>query len=234
MPNFDFASDDLRRLRKALQPLAIGDYPRAAKLGLRIVHRTKGGERLLFEFELRSDTFLVLSRVDDRYAVEHVRSGSVRISQGVHSRSVASAPARRATSVASRIAGPRRSHLREEWAAVLAGDPAAGVTLASRRQFVLALGFLVAAVRMRARDVAVPFWRPVDWMLSVGRRTEGFIAVPPGLLVIYIAHHDGLHVLLTEGWGWVGACGVATYWFTRWLRRLRGVELASRATSDGE
>jgi hypothetical protein len=131
---------------------------------------------------------------------------------------------------ASKLAGRRRDT--SQWRAHLAGEPESGVTLTLSEQRRHALGFLVAAVRYRLHDVLGEVWRPVDWMLSSRTRREAFIGIPPGLLVIYIAHHDGLHTLVTEGWGWVGGCGLAMFAFTRWLERIRGIELSDRSTTD--
>ncbi|MER5298943.1 hypothetical protein ABT039_05700 [Streptomyces lasiicapitis] len=230
--------DDHKHLSIALDKFNHGDPS-----DLRLVHRTKGTDRLLLVVDLPSGVSLALAKVSDNtYVADRLLDRSVLVRgyyrrghfRRGHRRPATPAPVKRATTIASWIAGSGRSHLRGEWTALLAGDPAAGVVVTSRRQFALALGFLIAAARMRARDAAAPFWRPVDWVLSADRRTEAFIALPPGLLAIYIEHHDGLHVLLTEGWGWVGGCGVATYWLTRWTRRLRGIELASRAPSADE
>ncbi|MFJ9721295.1 hypothetical protein ACIRP3_00910 [Streptomyces sp. NPDC101209] len=49
------------------------------------------------------------------------------------------------------------------------------------------------------------------------------VATPRALLSIYIAHRDGLHPLLTEGWGGITGCGVTTIVVTRWLQRLRRI-----------
>lgn len=128
---------------------------------------------------------------------------------------------------ASFVAGERRAHLREEWAAVLAGDPGNGIVLSSRRRMRYALGFLWAAFRMRLRDLAAPLWLPVDWLLSAESRTHGFIASAVGAQILYIQYEDGLHALATEGWGWCAGCGIALRLFGGWLRRIRGIELAS-------
>ncbi len=132
---------------------------------------------------------------------------------------------------ASFVAGERRAHLREEWAAVLAGDPGNGIVLSPRRRMRYAVGFLWAALRMRLRDLTGPLWMPVDWLLSVESRTHGFITLAVGAQVVYIRYEDGLHALLTEGWGWCAGCGIALRLFVGWLRRIRGIELAS-AHSD--
>ncbi|MGW4300043.1 zf-HC2 domain-containing protein [Streptomyces sp. NPDC004646] len=141
--------------------------------------------------------------------------------------------AERWTSLAARIAGNRRG-MRTAWLADLDGDPDGGVSLTAWQQRRYASGVLVAAVRCRLRDGLGRLWRPVDWMLETRNRRETFIGVPPALLVVYIADHDGVHTLLTEGWGWVGGCGAAAFAFVRWLQRLRGIELADRSPSSGE
>ena len=135
--------------------------------------------------------------------------------------------ARRTLDFASFVAGNRRAHLREEWSAVLAGDPENGLILSSRRRMRYALGFLWAAFRMRLRELAAPLWTPVDWLLSAESRTRGLIAFGVGAQVVYIRHQDGLHALVTEGWGWCAGCGIALRLFVSWLRRVRGIELAS-------
>ncbi|MEV8526132.1 hypothetical protein AB0451_18510 [Streptomyces sp. NPDC052000] len=141
---------------------------------------------------------------------------------------------RRTLFVAAAIAGRSRTHLREGWAALLAGDPDNGLVLTSRQRRRLVAGFLVAALRFRLRDAVQPLWVPVDWLLSAQSRTETDIALTVGAQVIYIAWGDGLHALLTYGWGWCGGCGGALYVLSRWLRRVRGIELASVRSRAGE
>ncbi|MFD7475678.1 hypothetical protein ACFV8Z_26850 [Streptomyces sp. NPDC059837] len=135
--------------------------------------------------------------------------------------------AHRTLDLASFVAGGRRANLREEWAAVLAGDPGNGIVLSSPRRMRYAFGFLWAALRMRLHDVAAPLWMPVDWLLSTESRTHGSIALAVGAQVVYIQYEDGVHALLTEGWGWCAGCGIALKLFVSWLRRIRGIELAS-------
>ncbi|MET7814198.1 hypothetical protein ABZT26_25545 [Streptomyces sp. NPDC005395] len=142
--------------------------------------------------------------------------------------------ARRALDLASFVAGDRRAHLREEWSAVLAGDPENGIVLSSGRRMNYAIGFVCAALRMRLRDLAAPLWVPVDWLLTAESRTHGFMALGVGAQALYIQHEDGLHTLVTEGWGWCAACGITLRLFVGWLRRVRGIELASRRTDSGE
>jgi hypothetical protein len=66
----------------------------------------------------------------------------------------------------------------------------------------------------------------VDWLLTSESRTRTLIALAVGAQVVYVAKHDGLHGLITEGWGWCGGCAVALHIFFRWLRKVRGIELA--------
>ncbi len=134
----------------------------------------------------------------------------------------------RTLAFASFLAGERRAHLREEWAAVLAGDPGNGIVLSSHRRMQYAIGFLWAALRMRLRDLVAPLWMPVDWLLSVESRAHTLIALAVGAQILYIRHEDGLHALVTEGWGWCGGCGITLRLFVSWLRRIRGIELAPR------
>ncbi|MFE1838375.1 hypothetical protein [Streptomyces sviceus] len=137
------------------------------------------------------------------------------------------ASARGAVGLAARIAGRGRSHLRGEWTAVLAGDPDQGITFSLSRQFLLALGFVLAAVRMRAHDVVRPAWRPVDWILRTESRMNGFITVVVGAQAIYIVDGGGLPALVSEVWEPCGAAGAALYVLLRWLRRRRGIELVT-------
>ncbi|MFE7889522.1 hypothetical protein [Streptomyces sp. NPDC057412] len=136
-------------------------------------------------------------------------------------------PALTATRLAVLLAGRRRSYLSQDWATFLAGSPEDGVKFSVRRQFVLALGFLFAALRMRMSDLVRPAWRPVDWLLRTPSRTNAFIASVVGVQAIYIVGHDGLAALVTEVWEPCGIAGASLFALTRWLRRVRGIELAA-------
>ncbi|OEJ22470.1 hypothetical protein BGK67_33605 [Streptomyces subrutilus] len=128
--------------------------------------------------------------------------------------------------LAARLAGPQRN-LRGAWLDVLAGDPEGGYVLTPRQQRQHARGFLYAAVRLRLHDLTRPLWYPLDWILSSGSRTNSLHAMAVGAHIIYIQWHDGLHTLLTEGWSWVGGCALAVGFGLRWLRKARGIELAT-------
>jgi len=138
----------------------------------------------------------------------------------------------RTMGLASLIAGPRRSHLREEWAAVLAGDPENGRELSVTAQLRLASGFLLAAIRMRVHDLAEPLWIPVDWLLSVEARSNTAIAMLVGGQAVYITGDGGLAALMSDIWEPCGIFGGALYVFFRWLRKARGIELAAARSED--
>lgn len=141
---------------------------------------------------------------------------------------------RRTTALAVTIAGSRRAHLRDEWQAILAGvdDPDAGLTSSQRHR--LARGFLIAALRMRLRDLLGWLWAPADWVIASPSRSNGLVATGVGAQILYIQHTDGLHVLLTEGWGWCAGCGIALRLLLSWLRRVRGIELAAASSHSEE
>jgi hypothetical protein len=142
---------------------------------------------------------------------------------------VGSSPTRfatRATGLASRLAGSRRAYLQDDWAAVLAGDPEADTALRPGQQRALAIGFVLAAIRLRARDGARPLWRPVDWLLRVPSRTNAFIAAAVGGQALYIFGDDGLTALLTQVWEPCGIAGASLFALAGWLRRVRGIEVA--------
>lgn len=135
--------------------------------------------------------------------------------------------AQRVAMLAAAIAGERRSHLRDEWIAILSSGPDLEVSLSHAERQRLARGFVLAALRMRLRDLAAPLWYPVDWLLSKDSRTNGFIATVVGAQAIYIVGHGGIPALVTEVWEPCGALGAGLYVLMRWLRRVRGIELAT-------
>jgi hypothetical protein len=71
-------------------------------------------------------------------------------------------------------------------------------------------------------------WRPVDWLLSASSRTNASIAAVVGTQTIYIVGDGGLSALVTDVWEPCGISGAALFALARWLRRLRGIELAAR------
>ncbi|WP_307677742.1 hypothetical protein [Streptomyces sp. V4I2] len=67
----------------------------------------------------------------------------------------------------------------------------------------------------------------MDWLLSKDSRTNGFIATVVGAQAIYIVDDGGLPALVTEIWEPCGILGAGLYVLARWLRRVRGIELAT-------
>lgn len=130
------------------------------------------------------------------------------------------------TSWAASLAGERRNML-AAWCDHLAGDPDHGIVLTPRQQRRYAAGFALAAIRFRLHDCVQPLWHPIDWLLSKDSRTNGCIASIVGVQAIYIVGHGGIPALVTEVWEPCGALGAGLYILARWLRRVRGIELAA-------
>ncbi|MEV5449972.1 hypothetical protein [Streptomyces sp. NPDC052535] len=124
------------------------------------------------------------------------------------------------------LAGQRGARMRDTWMVDLIGVPEEGLTLTGWTRVRHSVGFVRAALRMRSRVALAVLWRPIDWLLATESRTSTLIALTVGAQVIYIHKHDGLYKLLTEGWGWCAGCAVALHFFFRWLRKIRGIELA--------
>ncbi|MEE1805851.1 hypothetical protein [Streptomyces sp. BE133] len=132
------------------------------------------------------------------------------------------------------VAGARRAHLHAEWAALLAGDPENGIVLSASRRMRYALGCLWAAARMRAHDLVGPLWLPVDWLLSNESRTNRFIAIAVGGQAVYVVGSGGIPALVTEIWEPCALFGGGLYILARWLRRIRGIELAAARGDSSE
>ncbi|MES9524997.1 hypothetical protein [Streptomyces capoamus] len=173
----------------------------------------------------RSGVYVVVGFRVPRDGAGFYRSGHY-VAPRANARTNPGGAARAATGIAVRIAGRRRQHLHMEWAAMLSGSPEEGITFSPGRQLVLALGFLLAASRMRVRDAARPAWRPVDWLLRAPSRTNAFITAVVGAQLIYIVGDHGLPALVAEVWEPCGAAGASLFVLARWLRRVRGIELA--------
>ncbi len=80
---------------------------------------------------------------------------------------------------------------------------------------------------MRVHDAVRPLWLPVDWVLRSQQRTNGFIAAVIGTQAVYIVGDGGLASLVTEVWEPCAIAGASLYVLSRWLRRVRGIELAT-------
>lgn len=143
-------------------------------------------------------------------------------------------PTRRLTRLAGWVAGPQHSHLSGAWLADLAGDPDSGLTLTGRGRLALAAGFVVAALRLRLRDATRRLWCPVDWLIATDSRVHTAITMLVGTLAIYIRITGGLAELLGNGIQTCAVAGASLYALSRWLRRIRGIELASRPPGEQE
>jgi hypothetical protein len=107
------------------------------------------------------------------------------------------------------------------------GAPEDDMILTPSEQLQASFGFLAAAAQMRVHDAVRPAWRPVDWLLRVPSRTNAFIATAVGTQAVYIVGDGGLGALATEIWEPCGVAGAGMYGLSRWLRRVRGIELAT-------
>ncbi|MGW6917338.1 hypothetical protein ACWGB8_26430 [Kitasatospora sp. NPDC054939] len=129
------------------------------------------------------------------------------------------------TSIALLLAGPRHAHLRGAWHADLAGAPEEGLVITPRRARHLALGFVVAGIKLRLHTLASPLWVPIDWILASKNRTNNTIVATAGGMAIYCQITGGLHGLLTDGMGSSALTYGSLHTLARALRRHRGIEL---------
>ncbi|MFF4360220.1 hypothetical protein [Streptomyces sp. NPDC001604] len=132
-------------------------------------------------------------------------------------------------SLAAAVAGKRHAHLRSEWTAHLAGPSDSGTELSARERDAYAVGFLVAAVRIRLSDTTRPLWRPVDWVLRSDGRVNAVVASCCGAVAGYLIDCDGPRVFLSTDCVGVGVIGTGAFAFLRWLRAKRGIELTQLA-----
>ncbi|MGA5606066.1 hypothetical protein ACPCUF_34480 [Streptomyces griseoincarnatus] len=226
--------DDKRRVSIALRGLSEGVVREEDLSGYPPSRRPHVlGGRILWVSPLLGLIFITRQSRSHADSVEHLvlrfrrnAPAGYHFARG-HLRRDSSGAARRATNIAVRIAGRQRGHLHAEWDDILSGSPEDGVIFSSRRQFRLALGFLLAALRMRMHDVVRPAWRPVDWLLRTSSRTNAFITAAVGAQAIYIVGGSGLTALMTEVWEPCGIAAASLFALARWLRRVRGIELAT-------
>lgn len=127
--------------------------------------------------------------------------------------------------LAAFIAGRKRA-LENGFLADLTGDPEGGVNLTARQRKRLAAGFLRAAIRMRLRDLARPFWVPIDWLVATRPRTNAATTALVGAVMLYVQAYGGFLTVVTDLPGfailWTGVRLLA-----RWLRSIRGIEIAA-------
>ncbi|MFI6494747.1 hypothetical protein [Streptomyces sp. NPDC050564] len=177
---------------------------------------TKGHEKPQF-IALVAVGFLIAVAVQETEARKRV--GSV-IRERLHSTEAA---------LAALVAGKHRAHLRSEWTAHLVGPSDSGKELSARERDAYALGFLIAAVRIRLSDTTRPLWRPVDWVLRSDGRVNAVVASCCGAVAGYLIDCDGPRAFLSTDCLVVGVIGTGAFTFLRWLRTKRGIELAQLA-----
>ncbi|MFD9459093.1 hypothetical protein ACFWBC_39285 [Streptomyces sp. NPDC059985] len=133
-------------------------------------------------------------------------------------------------SVAAHLGGPSSQHLIEAWHADLAGMPESGYSLSPGRRFMYAGGLVWAAIKLRLSGVM----RPVDWILATQQRADVLTAVVVGAVVLYLGRD--LHGMLVDALSTSLIVFAGMRSGIAWLRRVRGIELASgapAATSNG-
>jgi hypothetical protein len=129
--------------------------------------------------------------------------------------------ARSLTGVAALLAGRKRSAVRDEWNAHLAGenghDP---ITWPKARE---ALGFVASAVQCRLADAADMAWRPADAVLGSRFLSNLFVWGPVIAVLVAIVHHDGRFGLVADDQD-PAALGAFLYGAIRTGRWWRGVK----------
>jgi hypothetical protein len=100
------------------------------------------------------------------------------------------------TGLAGLIAGPkRRPGLRDEWRSHLAGETG---ELSGWRRARAAVGFVLAALKLRLSDAAELAWKPVDAVLR-SRALSNLFAIVPTVTVALIIYLDAGTLGVLEG-----------------------------------
>jgi hypothetical protein len=125
--------------------------------------------------------------------------------------------------VAARLAGRRHASNADSWRADLYRDPEDGPALPARTVIRHAAGFIVAALKLRLRDVGRILATPLDWMVTTDVRLHAAIVTPVVCTMISLFHAGGFARL----WGELEQVGVVAGFATAlsygW-RRLRRIE----------
>lgn len=125
------------------------------------------------------------------------------------------------TDIAVLLAGRKRTALRDEWRAHLAGesghDPA---TWPKVRQ---ALGFVAAAIQLRLADAADLAWRPADAVLGSRTLSNLFVWGPVIVAAMAIVRRDGRYGLVADDQQ-LAELGGSLYLVIRTGRWWRGVK----------
>lgn len=147
-------------------------------------------------------------------------------------RSMVRISARSLVDLATLLAGCKRQASRTEWRAHLGGesghDPA---TWPKVRQ---ALGFVVAALRLRLADIAYLAWQPADAILASRTLSNLFVGGPVIVVLFAIVHHDGRFGLVADiqDPGELGAFLYGVIRTGRWWRDVKPPPPKARRAED--
>ncbi|GAA1982119.1 hypothetical protein GCM10009838_49460 [Catenulispora subtropica] len=122
---------------------------------------------------------------------------------------------RRLCGLAGGIAGSSRAALRSDWSAVLAESP-------TDETVRTAMGMVVAALRLRASDIAKACWRPADHVLASRTLSNIVVAIPTVAVMVMLFRYQGCVGVLTniESIAVVGAAFRGLIVLGRWWRAV--------------
>ena len=129
--------------------------------------------------------------------------------------------ASRLTDLAVLLAGRRRSEVRDEWPAHLAGE--SGHDPDTRVKIRQALGFVASAIQFRLADAAELAWRPADAVLGSRCLSNLLVWGPVVATLVAIVRHDGRFGLVADDQDPV-ALGAFLYVVIKTGRWWRGVK----------
>lgn len=126
------------------------------------------------------------------------------------------------TGLAALIAGRKRHPgLRDEWRSHLAGETGLGLPAGPRIR--AALGFVVAAVRYRLRDVEDLMWILADRVLRSRVLSNLAVLIPTTGMALFIFLHEGTLGVM-KAMESIGMTGGLLYGLVRVGRKLRDVK----------
>ena len=137
------------------------------------------------------------------------------------------------TQMAGFLAGWRRAHLREAWAADLYGDPKTSVPPGMSRRLSLAAGDVVAALRCRLDNAVMTAWRPADALLASYHASRIAIVTPVTVAAGLVLSHEGFYGLITNAEN-LGVIAAAPYAAIKVLRKYRQISTPKRPEKKTE
>lgn len=124
------------------------------------------------------------------------------------------------------VAGHRRAHLPEAWAAD-DYDPETCELLPASRRLRLAAGDVVAALRCRLDDAAMLAWRPVDALLGSWHGSRAAMMMPLSVAVGLVLRHERFYGLIANAEN-LGAIAAASWAAIKALRKYRRIDTPKR------